>query len=78
MRRKLKARKRRRHVHLLRMTRRKRALRSRPRAQIEKGQAPMLPRAYQRADTRKTKNGRRGAKARALMKRVLLARYGIK
>lgn len=39
--------------------------------------APTLPRAYQRDDTRKNKKGRRGAKARARMKRVLATRFGI-
>jgi hypothetical protein len=38
----------------------------------------MLPRSYQRDDTRKRKQGRRGAKARARMKRVLGVRFGIR
>lgn len=79
MRRKLKARTKRLRVRPLRATRRLVAERGpRARALIEKGQAPMLPRSYARDETRKKKTGRRGSKARARMKRVLFARYGIK
>jgi hypothetical protein len=42
------------------------------------GPAPLLPREYVRADARKNRTGRKGAKARAAMKRVLLKRYGIR
>ncbi len=40
--------------------------------------APMLDRGYQRDNTRKNKKGRKGAKARARMKRFLVERHGVK
>ena len=41
------------------------------------GPAPMLSRAFTRAHKKKERAGRKGAKARAKMKRALEARYGI-
>ncbi|HEX5016487.1 MAG TPA: hypothetical protein VFX15_02745 [Actinomycetes bacterium] len=41
------------------------------------GPAPMLPREFTRAHALKDRKGRKGAKARARMKRCLLRRYGI-
>lgn len=42
------------------------------------GPAPMLPRGFTRAHAMKDRKGRKGAKARATMKRILLKRYGIR
>ena len=42
------------------------------------GPAPDLPRAFLRAHPKRNDKTRRGAKARAKMKRALEARYGIK
>jgi hypothetical protein len=42
------------------------------------GPAPMLPRAFTRAHPDRNKTGRKGAKARARMLRVLERRYGIR
>jgi hypothetical protein len=50
----------------------------RGRSGLVHGPAPILPRAYIRADARKTRKGRKGAKARATMKRILLKRLGIR
>jgi len=41
------------------------------------GPAPVLPRPYVKADAMKDRKGRKGAKARAKMKRILKQRYGI-
>lgn len=41
------------------------------------GPAPLLPRAFTRAHPDRLKQTRKGAKARAKMKRILLKRYGI-
>jgi hypothetical protein len=41
------------------------------------GIAPLLPRSFTRAHPNQTKRGRRGAKARAKMKRILASKYGI-
>jgi hypothetical protein len=41
------------------------------------GQAPLLPREFVRAHAMKDRTGRKGAKARARMKRILLRRHGI-
>lgn len=41
------------------------------------GNAPWLPRAFTRAHPDRLKTGRKGAKARAKMKRIMLARFGI-
>ena len=42
------------------------------------GPAPDLPREFLRAHPDRLKTGRKGAKARAKMKRILARRYGIK
>jgi hypothetical protein len=41
------------------------------------GPAPMLTRSFERAHAQKDRQGRKGAKARAKMKRMLERRYGI-
>lgn len=41
------------------------------------GPAPMLTRSFERAHAMKDRTGRKGAKARAKMKRMLERRYGI-
>jgi hypothetical protein len=41
------------------------------------GPAPMLPREFTRAHPDRSKTGRKGAKARAKMLRILERRYGI-
>lgn len=56
---------------------RKRAKRVRAVPNFAAAQAPYLPRAYEKNNTRKNKHGRKGAKARARMKAVLLKRFDL-